>query len=80
MLLGTVKKRDVQGDGSVPFDDVMGQMNSPVNNILFHDRNNRSMEQLMAESSKHALIQNTMIELLKKQIRQKARGLKERGS
>jgi flagellar basal body rod protein FlgB len=38
--------------------------------ILYHDRGNRSMEQLMTESAKNALRHNAMTELLRKQYAQ----------
>jgi flagellar basal-body rod protein FlgB len=41
---------------------------SPNNGILFHDGNNRSVEQLMSAGMKNALTHNLMIELLKKQF------------
>ena len=36
-------------------------------NILFHDRNNRSIEQEMSELAKNALLHRTAIEVLRKQ-------------
>src|SRR5207248_690451 len=35
--------------GSVAFDDVEMESENPTRNILFHDRNNRSIEQLMSD-------------------------------
>ena len=47
-------------------------------NILFHDRNNRSVEQLMADNANNALMHNMMIELMRKQFAQIQEALKER--
>ena len=41
---------------------------SPRTGILFHDGNNRSVEELMSAGMKNALTHNLMIELLKKQF------------
>src|SRR5690554_3020344 len=42
--------------GSVRFDDIKGEMTHPRWGILFHDRNNRSMEHLVTEQAKNALL------------------------
>lgn len=49
-------------------------------NILFHDRNNRSVEQLMSDHANNALMHNMMIELLRKQFDGIQSALKERVS
>jgi flagellar basal-body rod protein FlgB len=49
-------------------------------NILFHDRNNRSVEQLMSDHANNALMHNMMIELMRKQFAQIQEALKERVS
>lgn len=64
--------------GATRFDDIMGDMTSPAHNILFHDGNNRSIEQLMADGAKNALFHNMMIEILRKQMGQLETALKER--
>jgi flagellar basal-body rod protein FlgB len=64
--------------GAVRFDDILGELNRPARNILFHDRNNRSIEQLQSDSQKNALFHNLMIELLRKQIASIETALKER--
>ncbi|MDB5325708.1 MAG: flgB [Phycisphaerales bacterium] len=46
-------------------------------NILFHDRNNRSVEQLMSDHANNALMHNMMIELMRKQFAQIQEALKE---
>ncbi|MGC4034159.1 MAG: hypothetical protein QM754_20965 [Tepidisphaeraceae bacterium] len=49
-------------------------------NILFHDRNNRSVEQLMADQANNALMHNMMIELMRKKFAEIQMALKERVS
>jgi flagellar basal-body rod protein FlgB len=41
---------------------------NPRNSIMFHDGNNRSVEELMSSGMKNAMMHNLMIELLKKQF------------
>jgi flagellar basal-body rod protein FlgB len=44
--------------------------------ILSHDGNNRSMEQLMSEGAKNALMHNTVVELLRRQYQTMEMALK----
>jgi len=78
MLRERADARDSAPVGSTTFDDVTGELISPTSNILFHDRNNRSIEQLASDSQKNALFHNMMIEILRKQIGQLEMALKER--
>ena len=72
-------RRDAMpGDEQLRFDDVAGQLESPQRGILFHDGNNRSMEQLMADQAKNAMMHNLVIELLRKQFEGLELALKER--
>jgi flagellar basal-body rod protein FlgB len=72
-------RRDARpGDVGVRFDDVAGELESPRQGILFHDGNNRSMEQLMADQAKNAMMHNLVIELLRKQFEGLELALKER--
>jgi flagellar basal-body rod protein FlgB len=57
-------------DGDVSFDDLSAKIENPSSGILFHDRNNRSMEQLMSDSARNALFHNMMLEILRKQFSQ----------
>ena len=50
------------------FDDISMDVQNPRNGILFHDGNNRSMEQLMSDQAKNALMHNLAIELLQESI------------
>jgi len=53
--------------GSVSFDDINFDSDSATGGILFHDQNNRSMEQLMTDQAKNALMHNLAVELLRQQ-------------
>jgi flagellar basal-body rod protein FlgB len=64
--------------GATGFDDIRGQLARPRWGILFHDRNNRSMEHLMSEQAKNALMHQVAIELLRKQYASLESALKER--
>ena len=46
--------------------------------ILFHDGNNRSMEQLMSNGAKNALMHNTVVEILRRQYQTLDMALRER--
>jgi flagellar basal-body rod protein FlgB len=48
--------------------DLGVDVESPRDSIMFHDGNNRSVEELMSAGMKNALTHNLMIELLKKQF------------
>lgn len=76
-LLNKLDQRSKVGTLATNFEDISSPDQNPTANILFHDRNNRSMEQLMAEGAKNTLFHNTMIELLRKQISQLEMALKE---
>ncbi|MGH7179633.1 MAG: flagellar basal body rod protein FlgB [Tepidisphaeraceae bacterium] len=78
MLSQRLDERASESGGSVEFTDVSGEIENPSSNILFHDRNNRSMEQLMTDGVKNALYHNTMMELLRRQFSTIETALKER--
>jgi flagellar basal-body rod protein FlgB len=46
--------------------------------LLFHDGNNRSMEQLMSEQAKNALLHNVAVELLRQQYATLEMALKDK--
>lgn len=54
------------------------RIENPTAGILFHDRNNRSMEHLMSDAAKNALFHNMMTELLRRQFASIETALKER--
>ena len=74
-------RRDAAASGvgnDVSFDDVAAEVETPTRGILFHDGNNRSMEQLMADQAKNAMMHNLAVELLRKQFASLEMALKER--
>jgi len=64
--------------GSASFDDMSSSVENPVRGILFHDGNNRSMEQLATNIAKNAMMHNLAIELLRKQFQQMDMALREK--
>ena len=74
-------RRDAAASGAgndVSFDDVAAEVETPTRGILFHDGNNRSMEQLMADQAKNAMMHNLAVELLRKQYQSMEAALRER--
>lgn len=80
LLKDRAELRNKSGPGSVGFDGVEVDMSHPTAGILFHDGNNRSMEQLSAEQAKNGMLYTMAIELLKKQYSQMEMALRERVS
>src|SRR5262245_366114 len=78
MLSDRLDERASAAPGSVGFDDLNAKIENPTVGILFHDRSNRSMEQLMTDGVKNALFHNMMMELLKKQFSSIEMALRER--
>jgi flagellar basal-body rod protein FlgB len=78
LLQDRVDERRSAAPGTIRFDDIAAELEYPTRNILFHDRNNRSMEQLMSDNAKNALFHNMMVELLRKQMDGIETALKER--
>ena len=64
--------------GATRFDDITGEVENARRGILFHDRQTRSMEQLMSDQAKNALMHNVAIELLRRQFQTMETALKER--
>jgi flagellar basal-body rod protein FlgB len=77
VLSERVKQENSAAPGSVRFDDISMDIQNPANGILFHDGNNRSMEQLMSDQAKNALMHNLAIELLKNQYSQLETAIRE---
>ena len=77
ILLEKVRRQESAAPGSVDFDDVSMDIQQPQRGILFHDGNNRSMEQLMSDQAKNALMHNMAVELLRDQYSQIETALKE---
>jgi flagellar basal-body rod protein FlgB len=79
LMRDRVEKRREAGDAaSGGFGDVAAEVETPTRGILFHDGNNRSMEQLMADQAKNAMMHNLVVELLRKQFQAMEMALKER--
>ncbi|HTW95694.1 MAG TPA: hypothetical protein VMD30_12905 [Tepidisphaeraceae bacterium] len=62
--------------GSVNFNDISMDVQD-TGGLMFHDGNNRSMEQLMTEQAKNALLHNVAVELLRQQFMKLNAALKE---
>jgi len=80
MLRDRVEERERYGPGQVGFEDVKEELEHPRDGILFHDGNNRSVDQLMSDQAKNALMHNMIVELLRKQYEQMTMALRERVS
>ena len=76
MLAERAKVADQSAPGTTRFDDVTAEVENPRRGILFHDGQTRSMEQLMSDQSKNALMHNLAIELLRHQFQQIQMALK----
>ena len=78
MLADRAEQARDSASGAMKFDDIVGQSEDPHRGILFHDGQNRSMEQLMSDQAKNALMHNLAIELLRRQFQTIETALKER--
>lgn len=78
LLRERVEQRSESAPGTVGFSDVSTEIENPQRNILFHDRNNRSVEQIVTDQAQNALMHNLMTELLRKQFDSIQSALKER--
>jgi len=78
LLRSRLEMRRHSRPGAVRFDDLSVDVDNPTRGILFHDRNNRSMEQLATDLAKNAMMHNLAIELLRKQYQQMDMALRER--
>src|SRR5687768_6639905 len=55
LMQDRVREREGAAPGSVGFSDIKGELEHPERGILFHDGNNRTMEQLMTDQAKNAM-------------------------
>jgi flagellar basal body rod protein FlgB len=78
MLRRRVDERTAAAPGSIGFKDIDAELERPTAGILAHDGNNRSVEQLMSDQAKNALMHNLVVELLRKQYASLENALKER--
>ena len=63
-----VEERARRGPGMTSFDDISPGSRDPKGGILFHDRNNRSMESQMSDFASNALKHNLYAEMMRKQF------------
>lgn len=63
-----VEERSRRGQGETSFTDITPQARDPKGGILFHDKNNRSMESLMSDFASNAMKHNLYTEMLRKQF------------
>jgi flagellar basal-body rod protein FlgB len=80
MLRTRAADRAQAAPGTMTYDDIASDLETPSKGILFHDQNNRSMEQLASDQAKNGLLYTMAIEILKKQFSQMEMALKERVS
>lgn len=80
MLRDRVARRSDSPPGTTTFADIDAQLEHPTKGILFHDQNNRSMEQLVTDQAKNGMLYTMAIELLRKQFTAMEMALKERVS
>lgn len=79
ILAERAEQRDSSGPENVDFSDIDQEVDEP-RGMLFHDGANRSMDQLMSDQAKNALMHNVAIELLRQQFQTLELALKERVS
>src|SRR3954449_21850 len=78
MLRERVQRRNDAAPGSLGFGDIHVDAEEAEDGILFHDGQTRSMEQLMTDQAKNALMHNLAIELLRKQFQAMEVALKDK--
>ena len=78
MLRDRVRERQGAAPGSIGFSDIEAEIEHPKRGILFHDGGNRSMEQLVTDQAKNAMMHNLTVELLRKQYGSLKNALMER--
>jgi flagellar basal-body rod protein FlgB len=78
MLQDRVAERKDAAPGTIAFKDIAGEVTNPNTGLLFHDQNNRSMEQLTVDGMKNALMHNLVVELMRKQFDSLEAALRER--
>jgi flagellar basal-body rod protein FlgB len=78
MLRDRAAARRSAAPGSLGYDQLNVDVENPAAGILFHDGNNRSMEQLASDQAKNGLLYTMAIEILKKQFSAMEMALKER--
>ena len=77
-LRDRVAQREGQGPGTVRFEGTEKPIEAEGGGILFHDRNNRSIETLMSDMQQNGMKYTMFTELLRKQFNSIQDALKER--
>jgi flagellar basal-body rod protein FlgB len=75
-LQNKIDQANESAPGTVNFDDISTDVQD-AGGLMFHDGNNRSMEELMTDQAKNALIHNVAVELLRRQFMTLNNALKE---
>jgi flagellar basal-body rod protein FlgB len=78
MLRDRVNRAQDSPPGTDVFSDISMDVQQPKHLLLYHDGNNRSMEQLMTDNAKNALMHTLAVELLRRQYNTLDMALKER--
>ena len=78
MLRQRVSLRADSPPGAIGFGDIQAEVERPNSGMLFHDGGNRSMEQLVTDQAKNAMMHNLAVELLRKQYSSLKNALQER--
>jgi flagellar basal-body rod protein FlgB len=77
-LTDKLQASEENSPGSTDFGEISLDARSPAGGILFHDGNNRSMEQLMTDQAKNAMMHNLAVELLRRQFSMLTEALAEK--
>jgi flagellar basal-body rod protein FlgB len=78
MLRQSVEERNRGTPGAIGLEEIKAELAYPRNGILFHDGNNRSIEHLVTDQAKNAMMHQIAVELLRKQFGQMEMALRER--
>lgn len=78
LLRDRAEQRASAPAGTVGFSDIGIEAENPERGMLFHDGQTRSVEQLMSDQAKNAMMHNLVVELLRKQYSAMEMALKER--
>jgi flagellar basal-body rod protein FlgB len=80
-FFGMLQQRVEQSQGGeANFDDMPMDLTNPTAGVLFHDGNNRSVEQIASDMAKNTMTHNLVVELLRKQFQQLNMALAEKVS
>jgi flagellar basal-body rod protein FlgB len=77
-LTDKLQASEENSPGSTDFGEISLDARNPAGGILFHDGNNRSMEQLMTDQAKNAMMHNLAVELLRRQFSMLTEALAEK--